>query len=197
MPIIKLFIPIALLALLYTSNTIACSSTFYIKPGEYEGMTLDEIRISLSDIVFHGELIELRIDIQLDETEHRYNIYKFKVLESFKGNIQKSKIIEVKQLKHQCNLPLTVTVDHIVFLDFNEDGKYQFNQFDTLPLDDFIINLDDPNDLELYTMGKDESMALYFKVYSRYSNGDPKVVILTKTGQLKLLRQAASNKGVK
>ncbi|WP_444936553.1 hypothetical protein ACJJIW_01625 [Microbulbifer sp. JMSA004] len=189
------YIPLLLLLLWAISeNVFGCMKVSPFMLKEYEGMSVYESNLASSDIAFRGYLIQAETTARSAQDEGGVRIYKYLIIEPFKGNIKKNEIVEVSQNRTYCSFNYNIDKEHLVYLTKDKNGLYQFGMAHSGPLYDQTLDMEKKEDVELYQEIVEAGLGSDYVVRSYFPDGTPKIYTYSIEKKLDKIRAASSFK---
>ncbi|WP_444912232.1 hypothetical protein [Microbulbifer sp. PAAF003] len=121
-------------------------------------------------------------------------IYKYLVIEPFKGNIKKNEVVEVSQNRTYCSFTYCIDKEHLVYLTKDKIGLYQFGMAHSGPLFDQILDMEKEEDVEFYQKIVEAGRGSDYVVRSYFPNGKPRIYTYSVEKQLDKVRVASTFK---
>ncbi|WP_226648535.1 hypothetical protein [Microbulbifer variabilis] len=186
------YTPLLLLLMWATpENVFACMKIAPLMLKEYEGMSVYESNLASSDIAFRGYLIQAETTARASREEGGARIYKYLVIEPFKGNIKKNEIVEISQNRTYCSFTYSIDKEHLVYLTKDKNGLYQFGMANSGPLLDQILDMEKEEDVEFYQEIVEAGRGSDYVVRSYFPDGKPRIYTYSVEKQLDKVRAAS------
>ncbi|WHI48438.1 hypothetical protein [Microbulbifer sp. VAAF005] len=138
-------------------------------------MSVYESNLASSDIAFRGYLIQAETTARSAQDEGGVRIYKYLIIEPFKGNIKKNEIVEVSQNRTYCSFNYSIDKEHLVYLTKDKNGLYQFGMAHSGPLYDQTLDMEKKEDVELYQEIVEAGLGSDYVVRSYFPDGTPRI----------------------
>ncbi len=163
-------------------------------PFPKEGSNKIDVDFSVSDLVFHGYLARSESTKLRGNESEGSRVYRFVVIESFKGNVDVGESIDVVQRSGWCNFRYMFDNNYFVYLNVNSDGQYAFSTARTIPTSPISLDLNNEDDKAYYESLIQRGSADDFKVAMTRKDGSPRHVVKSIDKQLQLMRSKMLNK---